>query len=514
MNSLYKHQEEALNILKESSRGIINLPTGTGKTTIQAYTVAENIKFSKDPKVYVILAPRILLANQLFSEIKSSLLKSNIDAQYLIVHSGNYHSDLKWMESIRKIEIEKGIPFRQIESTTSSKGIKEYYKKALEEKVSLVIISTYDSAKRIVDAEIPIEIIQCDEAHYLVPGIEDDSVKFAWIPSNFEAQKKFYYTATMKFTNGNYGMNNPALFGSILYQKLPIEMIKDGIILRPRIHLVDAEAVIGMSDIDKDAAAICNAFKEHRALLAQESCAYIAPKLLVVAQGSEHLDNLVNHPEILVLREARPNLTIFDISSTFEPRINGEKVKREEFLKRIQELTDMDEAIIIHIRILKEGIDVPGITGVMPLNNLKQSDFLQTLGRATRLHKTDREKLINKIIGSNDLIKFIKPYAWIIIPTYGDLGSEIKEDLIEIVKYLRTFDFNPNESIFVKTSKGQVSPQSLEGINKLDQAGKEFHLFVGNITHEIESWEEANKIAEKLNELENMSLEERLLIKI
>ena len=42
----------------------------------------------------------------------------------------------------------------------------------------------------------------------------------------------------------------------------------------------------------------------------------------------------------------------------YQPRINGKIVKREEFLKTLQSLTDQDEAIIFHIDIISEGKEI------------------------------------------------------------------------------------------------------------------------------------------------------------
>ena len=483
------HHNEAMSALAIAIKGIINLPTGTGKSFIQAGCIANTI--AKDIAmgiygVYVVLAPRILLSNQLFASIKEDLVNSGTDCQYLIDNSGRFTSDMEWVASIRELEDGNGLVNREMESTTSPVVIQQYFDKAQREKVPLVIAGTYDSAEQIQKAGVHVRELHCDEAHYLVPNIEENTTGFAWIAPDFIADRKFFYTATMKFTNGNLGMDSVELFGEVLYQKLPLEMILAGEIVRPRMHLVDVTTFLNMSVEDQDAAAVVAAFSEHRAMLAMESSSYIAPKLLVVAKGSEHLNDIVNHPEMQQLRHERPNLTLFDISSAYQPRIDGIVVRREVFLKRLQSLTDMDEAIIIHVRILAEGIDVPGITGIMPLNNLKKSALLQTLGRATRLHSQDRSKLYNGSMLPEELRKFVKPYAWIIIPVYGELGEEIQATITEIVYELRTFGFNPSEDIFVKTSKGQFLPVALGTTNPVDKRAAALHEFFGNIDHTIE----------------------------
>ncbi|TXG85756.1 MAG: DEAD/DEAH box helicase [Spirochaetes bacterium] len=73
MKLLRQHQIEALEAINNINEGIIHLPTGTGKTFIQANAIVNNLESNK---VFVILSPRILLTNQLYSEVKSILLQN------------------------------------------------------------------------------------------------------------------------------------------------------------------------------------------------------------------------------------------------------------------------------------------------------------------------------------------------------------------------------------------------------------------------------------------------------
>lgn len=490
------HQIEALTKIALAMKMIINLPTGSGKSLIQSRAISEAIKVSDYAGVFVILTPRTLLSNQIYQEIKLDLALSGLDAQYLIVNSSGKsdNSDEAWFNTVRNIEILKGISYRDLPSTTSTKVIQETYEKAQREGVPLVIIGNYHSASKIVSSGVPINDLHCDESHNLVPGVESEK-DFSRVTTDwFKAERKFYYTATMKYTNGDFGMNNVERFGEA-FTILPATLIQAGELVRPRLHLVEMEGS-NLDDVDTDVRAIINAFVEHRAMLAVNSSRYIAPKLLVIAKGSDHLDKIANHPDMVSLITDRDGLKVFDISSAHGPRINGEEVNREKFLSTLQGLGDHDEAIIIHVRILSEGIDVPGITGIMPLNNLQKSTFLQTLGRATRLHPEDRRRLYDELIGANDLKKFVKPYAWIILPTYGDLGTEIKETLSLIVRELRTFGFNPFEDVFVKVERGQPVPKSLDTITEDEKRKMKTNLsgIIFQINHVIEEEDLANEI--------------------
>jgi len=186
---------------------------------------------------------------------------------------------------------------------------------------------------------------------------------------------------------------------------------------------------------------------------------------------------------------------VFDITSAHQPRINGDVVARTEFLSRLQNMDDRDEAIILHVRILTEGIDVPGITGVMIMNNQTLSSFLQTLGRATRLYSKDRDKLYNSSLGVNDFKRFVKPYAYVIVPVYGDLGADIRDNIAEMIYALRTFGFNPAEDVLIRESKGKIEPKPLEELNKKDTRAAKYMTSIIDIVHTVEAEEEANKVA-------------------
>lgn len=503
-----KHQLEAIEATAKENEGIIHLPTGTGKTYIQSGLIIKGIEEGRKYNtengilpsipVFVTLTPRIMLSNQLFSVVKENLMERGQDCHYLIVHSG------KTTDNDSK-KFSKEMPYRQLKSTTKTSIIIEEYEKAARENVPLVIFGTYDSSERIVNSRIPVYMLLCDEAQYLV------SERFGWIPKEneengvrqFNTIKKHYFTATLKETvsDNGIGMNNNLLFGDILYSKTPLEMINAGEIVRPRMHLVDVSYTEqpGDTELCKDVNAIINGFIEHRA-----QC-NIAPKLLIVTKGSDHLNKITTHPKMVEFLEIRPNLKLFDISSAYQPRINGEVVNRQEFLKTLQDLKDYEEAIILHIDILSEGIDVPGITGIMPMNNMGLGKFLQTLGRATRLHKEDREKLYNFKITPNELNKFFKPYAWIIVPIYGILGEDLKENLTNIVYALRNTGFNASEDVFIKENKGSTIPKPLRGVNNPDTRAKALFDEIMDVTHFIEEKEIADNIA-----IEEFRLKEKI----
>ena len=306
--------------------------------------------------------------------------------------------------------------------------------------------------------------------------------------------------------SGVVKVDNKELFGEVIYSKLPIEMIYAGEILRPRMHLIDIPVDENLTDdntLNMDVNAIISAFTQHR------SVCNIAPKILITTKGSEHQNDIVNHIRFQEFLSTRPNLKVFDITSEYKPRINNIIVKRSEFFKQLRNMTDTDEAIILHIRILTEGIDVPGITGVMLMNNPTLSQFLQNLGRATRLHKIDRIKLYAGTMKPDELKKFVKPYAYVIVPKYGFLGAEINQGVRTMIQALRKYDFNPIEHIIMADSLGHVEPVELGSLLEKDKRAQSILNEFVEMINEIEAEEIADELDMEefsfVNKLNSMS---------
>jgi hypothetical protein len=129
--------------------------------------------------------------------------------------------------------------------------------------------------------------------------------------------------------------------------------------------------------------------------------------------------------------------------------INGEKVRRDDFLKRLKEdgTNPMKKLIVLHYDILAEGIDVSGFSGIMPLRTLNKSKFLQTFGRAARPDKEDRIKMDSGELGFNDLSKMNKPYSYIMIPSVYRGNEDDKMNVVQLIEELRDYGFNPQENI-------------------------------------------------------------------
>ena len=84
MFKLREHQSAALKSIKKmkSDRGRIVIPTGGGKTAVQAYALRDAINSTDDTQIHVVFAPRIVLANQLVKEYRD-LIGQNYIAPHL-----------------------------------------------------------------------------------------------------------------------------------------------------------------------------------------------------------------------------------------------------------------------------------------------------------------------------------------------------------------------------------------------------------------------------------------------
>ena len=93
--TLRPHQSQALNVMNEKDLGQIIVPTGGGKTYIMIQDCIKHL----DNNVTVIVAPRILLAQQLCDDFITSIDK---DLNVFHAHSGR----TKFNSSTKPDEIE------------------------------------------------------------------------------------------------------------------------------------------------------------------------------------------------------------------------------------------------------------------------------------------------------------------------------------------------------------------------------------------------------------------------
>jgi superfamily II DNA or RNA helicase len=501
MKVLYPYQLEAVNKTDLHKKGIFVLPTGTGKTMIQAAIIEKFIGSIKQFKMFVVNGPRIILTYQLLNEINTYMIERGIECRYHFVHSGSA-LDISELEELR---IRTDIPYTQISSTTSSIELTNVMEETRELGIPLIIFSTYHSADRIETSRRfinqSIDVVLNDEAHYLVQD------RFYDIIDTINTERQYFFTATMKINETSpegRGMNNVSSYGEVIHMLLPRDAIEMGKMVRPRIHFVKTDGIRTDEDFDRSLNKVIHNSFNTQVEYFKEHHPNIVPKIIVSTRGSSDIKKFLECDEYTLLREI--GVEVFAISSNEEigNDINGVKVKRQEFLKKIKEVgkDNSKMMLVLHYDILTEGIDVPGLTSCMPIRNLNKSRFIQTLGRCSRNDKQDRERLSSGEIDWTDVNKMNKPYAYIILPYITLTNNDDMKQMEQFVYLMRDYDFVPSEDIvFDENPLGLPDEEDLEMLNEVVRRPPVNGTIIEFIRNEFERVENAN-----LTELEYVDL--------
>ena len=85
--TLRPHQQDVVDAMIVHDKGQVIVPTGGGKTLCMIHDVIENCKYIDNGMTTVVVAPRILLAEQLCKEFLE--LMDTTHTHVMHVHSGN-----------------------------------------------------------------------------------------------------------------------------------------------------------------------------------------------------------------------------------------------------------------------------------------------------------------------------------------------------------------------------------------------------------------------------------------
>ena len=478
------HQKEAINALGKSNIGQISLPTGTGKTRVQislhGNDMIEKTK-SNQFGIYAVVAPRLDLCHQLLTEAMDVFIKSGIPFDICFIGSrrisnNNYYA--KYFKNGFKSDT------CNINVTLSKFQVKEYADKANGINRHLLIVSTYDSCDK-MELLDKIDIVTFDEGHFAVQNKYTANINTIRQILN----RVYYFTATRMVSGDDYGMNDTEFFGEVLIEKSPKEMVEAGEILSPRIH--EVSPVDDISNIDNPTMltkVVTGAFLAHKKMINKTTYKVtIGAKLLISTSGNKELFNLHDCNEF---REwcTTNNIDVYAFSAKYGYYKNFKKVSRQSLLSDMQRSDDSNDAIILHIDILAEGIDLPTITGVMPFRGMSTSKLLQTLGRASRLYKEDRMKLYNGEITYKDRSKFIKPYSWIIFPKGFLDNRQMKDQIKEIrASYDIPLDsYAINEEFIAETDEEPIRITDVDHSSSRDKTSEILHTIEDII---IEDWD-------------------------
>ena len=347
MITLRPHQTRAVAAMQKHNKGQVIVPTGGGKTLKMIYDTMRQFR-SETPQTVVVVAPRILLAEQLSSEF----LEHITNAEVMHVHSGETHHY----------------------STTKPADIVVHAGMCAAAGLHQLIFTTYNSLQRLVDAEIDVDTIYFDEAH--------NSVQRHFFPAtehfSANANRCYFFTATPKHstTISKPGMNLPEVYGQVICQVPAPELVEGGYILPPKVvvkqlAMVQDRQVIYQRDADNLMETIDD----------QSIC-----KILVCARTTKQIMGLVSQSDFCLQLQQR-GYSWMMITAKTGAVIDGKKVNREEFFETLNAWgkDSSKRFVVIHHSILSEGINVSGLEAVLFMRNMDYIGISQTIGRVIRL---------------------------------------------------------------------------------------------------------------------------------
>ena len=357
MIQLREHQNTVVDILSKNSKGQVIVPTGGGKTMC----MIEDAK--KVSGTVVVVAPRILLAEQLSSEFLEIL--DNVSVMH--VHSGETHHF----------------------SSTKASDVCMWDRYTRGDKI---IFTTYHSLHRIQESYIHVDTIYFDEAHNSVQKNFIEAVE--WF--SMYADRCYFFTATPKHSNTpmKIGMNDTFTFGEVLINVPAPKLVDQGYILPPKVIVKE----INVTDdsrfsYEKDCDHILDTIDDIN-----------VDKILICARSTKQIVNLISQSDFAYELTQREYNWMY-ITAKTGAVINGKKVDRETFFNTLNAWGKGDERfVVLHHSILSEGINVSGLEAALFLRAMDFIGISQTIGRVIR--KGDENKT----------------YGLIVVPCYDKVG--------------------------------------------------------------------------------------------
>jgi len=364
---LRPHQEQALQAMTDNDKGQVIVPTGGGKTICM---IMDTVRQLKMYGTVVVVAPRILLAEQLYREFMEIVNENLYDVHAMHVHSGKIKGVFS---STNPLEIQSFV-----ESTLGGRRI---------------IFTTYHSLHRVEESGINVDTIYFDEAH--------NSVQKNFFPAteyfSNNAHRCYFFTATPKHTRTVYkaGMNNTEVYGRVICQIPAPTLVRAGYILPPKVEVYKSR-ILKKDELvaDRDCEQMINAIDNIR-----------KDKVLICAKSTKQIVGLISRTKF-VDELAWRGYSWMMITSKTGAIIDGEKVSREEFFDVLNAWGKdaTKRFVVLHHSILSEGINVNGLEAVLFMRNMDYIGISQTIGRVIRK-------------GAED-----KVFGLVCVPVYSNVG--------------------------------------------------------------------------------------------
>ena len=369
---LRSHQASTLNRMSYHKKGQVIVPTGGGKTMCMIEDVKREIKQADYRRTFVVVAPRILLAQQLCEEFLEQITGVNV----LHVHSGETHHT----------------------STTKPEKIKTFCIYPLH--LHTIIFTTYHSLHRIQEADIDVDSIYFDEAHNstaknFFPSVEHYSA---------EAKRCYFFTATPKhsLTINKLGMNDAYVYGKVIVNIPAPKLVKEGYILPPKMLV----KTINVAEEDvNECQHIMDTIDE-----------ISVKKVLICARSTKQIIKLIDQTNFTQELASRDYSCMY-ITAKTGAYIDGKKVDRDTFFDTLNTWGKdaTKRFVVLHHSILSEGINVKGLEAAVFLRNMDIIGLSQTIGRVIRT-------------GDND-----KKYGLVVVPTWDKVGISTSKRLSGVV---------------------------------------------------------------------------------
>tara|TARA_R100000030_G_scaffold84818_2_gene68000 strand:- start:1123 stop:2520 length:1398 start_codon:yes stop_codon:yes gene_type:complete len=370
MFTLRPHQQQILDALQCNGKGIVTCPTGGGKTFAM---ITDSRRFLTPGNVVVVVAPQLLLSQQLFTEFDKHLTDVNFMYRQISSEGKTFQRD----RAALKFSI---TPPKS--PTTIIEEIRDTYRIAQKAEKPLILFVTYDSLERIVSSMIPVSAVYYDEAHNATSSDHFNAVKYL----SAHADKNYFFTATPRYSASRSvtgpGMDNVNVYGEQIVNVQFSELVKQGAIVSPLIHLLKSDADLDIMD------EVSVNFKTIKEVVDHYEVEHTHTnhKILFCAQGTKSINDLLAGG----LQEwaSSKGYKVLSIDSINQGYVNGDKkVNKTTFIKTLNKLgADPDEKLIVlHYAMLGEGIDVKAFTGVVFLRNTLSAIFAtQSMGRVIR----------------------------------------------------------------------------------------------------------------------------------
>ena len=361
-------------------KGQLIIPTGGGKTLCMIHDIVENQKYIDNGSTIVVVAPRILLAEQLCSEFLEVIDTTHTHVMH--VHSGETSHF----------------------STTKAEKINLFVNTARTAGENVVIFTTYHSLHRLVEADIEVNTIYFDEAH--------NSVQRNFFPAtehfSADADRCYFFTATPKHSLSIYkpGMNDYEVYGNVICNVPAPLLVDEGYILPPKVVVKQLDMVQDKQMIaDRDCQNLIETIDENS-----------LDKILIAARSTKQIIKLLSQSDFRN-ELAKRGYSCLYITSKTGAIIDGQKVNREVFFDTLNAWgkDPNKKFVVLHHSILSEGINVSGLEAVLFMRNMDYIGISQSIGRVIRLGGTQ------------------KTFGLVCVPVYDKVGISTAKSVQAVV---------------------------------------------------------------------------------